>query len=192
MKPQQDIVGLIGYGRSGKDTVASMMPYRRFAFADKVRETVRLLDPYITLPYQTRPSRRLSHWLAAGISEDELKTQTNYRDELVKVGRGFRDLFGSHFWINLILEDMEYLPPYSKSVITDVRYPNEVEALGEVGGRFFYLDRPGYGPSNLEEEASIDDILRIYGGSITRLPNTAGLVELRQTVKDLVLSTIRC
>jgi hypothetical protein len=41
----QPLVGLVGYARSGKDTFAAALGYRRLAFADPLKELALAVNP---------------------------------------------------------------------------------------------------------------------------------------------------
>ena len=47
-------------------------------------------------------------------------------------------------------------------VLTDVRYDFEVDFIQSLGGRVFYIDRPGVGPANEEEFISFFDIFTAF------------------------------
>jgi hypothetical protein len=181
-----NLVGIVGYGRAGKDTVAGFMPgYQRLAFADKVREVCDKLDPYVWLRSH-HSLRRLSEYRRINNDDGWLKARTTYRDELVRIGAGFREVFGKDFWVEQVARQIDAKHSLLPIVITDVRYSNEVEMIGERGGKLWYVHRPGYGPTNGEEARSIGEILDIYGASLVDVPNTGSLDDLRRVVQQLL------
>jgi hypothetical protein len=70
-------------------------------------------------------------------------------------------------------------------VITDVRYLNEATWIESLGGRVFWVIRPGHGPANSEEAQSIQEI--IASGMISAtLDNCGSIEELHEKVRRLV------
>ena len=92
------------------------------------------------------------------------------RDFLQKLGTdGLRDGLHSNTWVNALMADyvpiadeayvmedgsifdmkeMPGYPVYPDWVITDVRFPNEAQAIKNAGGIVIRVDRPGYKPVN--------------------------------------------
>ncbi len=134
------IIGFCGYAQSGKDTAALPLIQRgflRIAFADALK-------------------RRAAK--ALGITEDYLEHRKHeLRPLLVELGRAGR-LVDREMWIEAAFDDV--VAP--DIVITDVRYPNEVAEILSRDGRVFFVDRPGKGPANEEEAASINDVMHRY------------------------------
>lgn len=135
------LIGLCGYARSGKDTVASMMTwFHRHSFATKLKEEV---------------STMLN---SVGI-------EANFNDEDTKVAlRPFLVFWGAFkrqemplYWVNKMQDNFT---PNEDHVITDVRYLNEAQWIKDHGGEIWYIDRPGVGPANDEETKSFAEIFR--------------------------------
>jgi hypothetical protein len=147
------LIGMAGYARSGKDTAADALTgigFRRVAFADKLREFMYALNPQVLMNDNPRWSASLS--LRSVIDHhgwDGYKTSncSNYIRMLMQhVGTEcVRDILGEDIWLNFVLNGLDINEDY---VITDVRFPNEVEAIRRMGGRVIYVMRPGIVPSN--------------------------------------------
>jgi hypothetical protein len=112
------IIGVSGKKRSGKDTfytVAKKLlegryPVRRYAFADNVKK---FAVQYLNIP-------------AADIKNEE------YRYILQGIGQMLRDEVSKEFWVHSLFTEISNsrrINPSEISVITDVRYQNEVEAI---------------------------------------------------------------
>lgn len=55
-----------------------------------------------------------------------------------------RNKYGADVWVNALNERIQYWEdrtPYGAYVITDLRFPNEVDWLLEQGGKIFYVER---------------------------------------------------
>jgi hypothetical protein len=136
------LIGLAGYARSGKDTIGKILVergFQRVAFADKLREFALAIDPIIW----DRPRFRLSDVVEVEGWEGA-KENPEVRSLLQRLGtEAGRNILGEDVWVNAALD----IPP-GDYVITDVRFPNELEAIRSRGGQVWLVSRPGYGPIN--------------------------------------------
>lgn len=143
MTPQ--LLGLCGYARSGKDSVAWRLHrwgYQRVAFADALRQVCYDLNPTIEL-HAGRCATLQSVVDTLGWE----MTKTTYSDARrvlqrmgTEVGRAY---FGANVWIDLAMAKIT-----GPTVFTDVRFPNEADAIRERGGQVWRIERHGYGPVN--------------------------------------------
>lgn len=162
------IVALSGYARSGKDTAAQALldaGWKRLSFADKMREAALALDPIVEVidtdytleepepllpPLPVRLSTHVSNlgWTRA-------KQVPEVRRFLQRLGTEMgRNLFGENFWVDIALKDA----PKGNLVVTDLRYPNEADAIRQQGGMVIRVERSGVGPVNDHPtEHSLDD-----------------------------------
>ncbi|MFE6494113.1 hypothetical protein [Streptomyces sp. NPDC057747] len=176
----------MGYARSGKDTVGAYLTekhgYRRVSFADPLREAALKLDPIVDwdsngsgLEIRLSEEVGLIGWERAKDRFDEV------RRILQHMGQTIRDL-DPDFWIRQALRKVDEAEGIGlPCVITDVRYPNEVEALRRRGFYLVHIDRPGVGPANDHaSETSIrpDD-------ADERLHNIGTLDELTTCVEEM-------
>lgn len=148
------IVGLCGYGRVGKDTVAEILKmcgFQQVAFADPLRELALLLDVHLPAAggsYRTIVER---------CGYDDAKAMFPcVREHLVALGHGGRTAIGPTVWIDAALSRARKHP---RVVVSDVRYPNEAEAIHALGGVVWRIERPGVGPANETEAASVPQVL---------------------------------
>jgi hypothetical protein len=112
------IIGVSGKKRSGKDTfytVAQKLlegryPVRRYAFADNVKK--------FAIKYLNIPNK-------------DIKNE-EYRYILQGIGQMLRDEVSKDFWVHSLFTEINNSRRINSSeisVITDVRYQNEVEAI---------------------------------------------------------------
>jgi len=141
-------IGLSGYARSGKDTVADFVQehdpsFKRVALADSLKEMIYTLDPYVIEEGHTIRYREL----VDAIGLHEAKNNHEVRRLLQVFGTEvMRDRFGESVWIDLAFA------PYSSPdnlLVTDVRYVNEADAVRDHGGVVIRVERPGVEPPNL-------------------------------------------
>lgn len=154
--PRVEVLGLSGYARSGKDTVAARLVekhgYTRMSFADPMREALYKLNPDIDVDgYDMK--------LAAAVDLlgwEQLKGASNgIRALMQRMGTEVgRDMFGENFWVDAALSR---IPDGSKVVFADVRFPNEAEAIKNLGGEVWRIIRPEAGPANAHiSETALD------------------------------------
>lgn len=127
------LIGLCGYARVGKDSIAALMPgWIRRAFATQLKLDVDVLTRPLGLDV---------------LHNDEHKIMA--RELLVAHGRLARAV-DPNYWIDRIS-----IPGAGDCVITDVRYANEVEFILGRGGQVVRVCRDGYEAANEEERLSM-------------------------------------
>jgi hypothetical protein len=143
------IIGLSGYARSGKDTVAKFLVeehgFTRLAFADPIRDAIKRLDPLITLNGMVNV--RLSSALPK-LGWERLKDDSpEIRPLLQRMGTEVgREMFGENFWVDYTINKARELN--RNVVITDVRFTNEADAIRMWNGQVWRVNRPGTEPAN--------------------------------------------
>lgn len=150
-------LGLSGYARSGKDSVASILidhGWTRFAFADKLKLAVKRLNPI--LDCELGNPFTLDDALTRYGAEVTKEKYPEYRRLLQVMGTEVgRDMFGENFWVEQALREVG---DNDLAVFTDCRFPNEAKAIKERGGVMWRVERPGFGPVNDHaSEISLDD-----------------------------------
>jgi hypothetical protein len=145
------IIGLSGYARSGKDTVAEILGqhgFERRAFADTLRNMLYALNPYIG-PFRTQEVVDSMGWEAAKVHYPELRVL------LQRLGtEAGRDILGDNIWVDTTLSKLGV----GDFVLTDCRFQNEANAVKAAGGQVWRVVRPGCGPVNGHiSEIAMDD-----------------------------------
>jgi dephospho-CoA kinase len=140
-------IGLSGWARSGKDTVADYLVeqhgFTRVAFADPMREALLALDPYIPIwggSMKLSTLVKISGW-------DKLKENSpEVRELLQRMGTEVgRELFHPNFWVD---QAMKKAGQYDKVVFSDCRYLNEANAIKNLNGKVWRISRPGVFAAN--------------------------------------------
>ena len=130
------IIGISGFARSGKDTVASLLPnYSRRAFADKLREAIWRLDPILKGGIRTQEVVNLLGWEKA--KEDFVELRRLLQVMGTEVGRQMID---EDLWVKLATDELE---PEDRVVFSDVRFSNEAAMIKALGGQVWRVNRPG-------------------------------------------------
>jgi hypothetical protein len=169
------IIGLSGYARSGKDEAAKVLVeefgFERIAFADKLRDFLYALNPIVEYergfsggqPTRTKDGMLWSPTRLRDVidvhSWDGYKETiygTEIRGLLQRLGtEAGRGILGDNVWIDAALGGVK---PDGRYVVTDVRFPNEADAVRSRDGRIWRVSRSGVGPANSHaSETSLDD-----------------------------------
>jgi hypothetical protein len=153
------LIGLHGKMRSGKDTAAQFIlewaegefpAVRRDAFADRLK-----ISAARALGYEGNNSDCVDfcnelkldgNWIEVSFVNDDLaETRTiSGREYLQYYGtEAHREVFDTDFWVNAVLDKYD---PQELLVVTDVRFPNEAEAIRNAGGEVWQVLRqtPGF------------------------------------------------
>jgi hypothetical protein len=146
--PRISAVGLSGWARSGKDTVADYLiekyGFTKASFAQPIREALVRLNPKISLGGFQQAS--LATAVRAFGWEDLKDASIDVRPLMQRLGTEVgREMFGENFWVETALDR---IPDGSKVVFSDVRYSNEANAVKELGGKIYRISRDGVGPAN--------------------------------------------
>jgi hypothetical protein len=150
------IIGLSGYARSGKDTIAEILimnyGFRRLAFADNIRKAVKTLDPILD------NGKRVSE-MVSQIGWEGTKNYPEMRRMLQVFGTEVgRDMFGENFWVEQVFREIDSDDIIENFVITDVRYPNEADSIRDRGGEIWRITRSQVDAINSHiSEKALDD-----------------------------------
>ena len=155
------LVGLVGYSGSGKDSLAAELcrfgGYTRYAFADSLKSLLLATDKTFGNSLE-----RLEDWKRKGLHDT--------REKLQNLGQRLRD-YDSEFWIRsmpAVLAD--------RAIVTDIRYPNELDWVKERGGTVVAIRRPGFGPVNdHQSESNTTRLLELADITLTNHDTVAEL-----------------
>ena len=187
------LVGLIGRARSGKDTAAAALVeergFTRLAFADPLREIALALDPFVgspALPGDLAPFRgvRLSTAIDALGWERAKDTIPEVRRLLQRLGtEGGRAVLGENVWVDAAFAKVTATD--GPVVFTDVRFPNEADAIREAGGLLLRVVRPGVAPVAAHASETALDGYEVDAD----VWNDGTVADLHATILDIVDAT---
>lgn len=183
------LIGLTGYARSGKDTVGKILVekhgFERRSFAEPIRRGLLALDPTLCSDEDGEPYH-LSQWLAVYRGDWDGVKSSAFGPEVRRLLQRFgteagRDIHGPDVWVNALFRE----PLAAKTVITDVRFLNEAQAIARRGGMVVRVYRPGYAALNQHASENELDQIRAFwslgnAGSVACLEN-----HVDSMVKDL-------
>lgn len=173
------IVGLAGYAGSGKDTFADaleLLGWHHAKFAGLLKDVALAVDPYVEVDDLTG-FVRLSD-LVADVGWTKAKRSADVRRFLQRLGTdGVRRHLGEDIWVDATMDALSKID--GCIVISDVRFPNEAQAIHDAGGVVVRIERPGFGPVNgHESESALDfwefDVVIHNDGSVADLVAQAG------------------
>ena len=186
-KKNTTILGFTGYAQSGKDTAAGFLVargWRRLAFADILRDSLYNLNPIIVSDESgdgmlVNPSHFRVRDIVDFIGWDRAKVEyPEIRQLLQRLGTEVgRELYGENFWVERV---MSQINRGEQVVITDVRFPNEEQAVHSAGGRVFRIVRTGVSAANGHASELEIDRLSVDGV----IPNMDGLDLFEQDVLE--------
>lgn len=144
-KPKRLILGLAGHAGAGKDAAAAALVaegWVRVAFADKLKQVAYALNPLVFFRGEIQRLQTVVDTYGWEVAKQE----PDVRALLQRLGTdAARTHLGADVWVDAAFND---LPPDVNVVITDVRFPNEVEQVRKAGGSVALVSRPGVGPVN--------------------------------------------
>ncbi|MFE3578164.1 deoxynucleotide monophosphate kinase family protein [Streptomyces vinaceus] len=151
------LIGLSGLAQSGKDTAAGFLVdqgWTRRAFADPLKDMLYALDPLVPSQHGTWPVRLRTTIDALGWDRAKVEIP-EVRALLQRVGTDAgRAILGQNVWVEQMFRKRDTWGP---TVITDVRFPNEAEAVKRHGGLVVQIVRPSqaliHGSTHLSEHA---------------------------------------
>ena len=135
------MIGLAGFAGSGKSTLAGMLAdegWQEFAFAAPLKRLVHETNPLIRLAVNVLGAERAKRWLPF--------VRRGYQ----RFGQSVREVLGEDVWVNATLRDANRVTfgEGGLVVISDVRHPNEAQAIRYMGGVIIRVKRDGVGPVN--------------------------------------------
>lgn len=135
------LIGVVGFLGSGKGTVADILVeeygYQKFAFADVLKDTVSVMFdwPRPLLEGDTDESRKFRETIDNFWNEKLFNTlgksvTPRYILQLMGTEAG-RDVFGKDIWVSTLEKRISGI---KNVVISDVRFPNEIEFIRKMHG----------------------------------------------------------
>lgn len=126
------VFGVSGKARSGKDSlfaIAALDGFKRLSFAAELKCRARA-DFGLTEEHTDGALKDLPCAELGGRSP---------REFLIDLGNLYRK-YRDTFWVDIVIDTIK-ANPHESYMITDVRYPNEAEAIKSVGGEILRLER---------------------------------------------------
>lgn len=140
-------VGFSGKAGAGKDTAAEILVkgygFTRVAFADALKEMAMAIDPMVRVTQSRHVDHpypgRLSSTVIAGGWDWAKNAEPEVRGFLQRLGVAVRDTVGPDIWVSIAVDKALHID--GPVVFTDVRFPNEVDAITRHHGTWVHLER---------------------------------------------------
>ena len=151
------ILGLIARKQAGKDTVAEYLVenynYTKIAFADTLREVAYGTNPLVNAD----PPLYYADLIDTIGYEAAKSDYPEFRRFLQNLGTNGIRKVDPDFWVNQTIKKIQNSPGHV--VITDVRFPNELEVVQQLNGFTARITRPGFSdvPAEHESESALDN-----------------------------------
>lgn len=178
---ERKLIGLVGYAGAGKDAAAAGLVaqgWERVAFADPLRKMALAIDPLV--PAYVGQSNRLSAFVAKS-GWATAKKHPEVRRLLQAIGtEAVRDIIGPNTWVDLARQAI--LASTLSVVVTDVRFINEADLIGSLGGLLIHITRPGVGPVNDHVSDNFINRLQCHG----EIENGGTLEGLHEAIIEMV------
>lgn len=134
------LIGITGRKQAGKDTLAARLTaahgFTPVAFADPMRDMALALDPLVDGHYRLSELVKAQGWDVAKESCYEVRRTLQRLG--TEAGRG---VLGESVWVDAAMRRVDAID--GSVVVTDVRFPNEADAIREAGGIIVRVTRPG-------------------------------------------------
>lgn len=172
------IIGIAGYKSSGKGTAGSILvdkyKFQEKSFASPIKDLVSTMfgldrDMLEGNDCKLRTIRDNPNFGAYGKSGREL---------LQVIGTGMRHIVDTNIWVDMAIKQCVAKENY---VFTDVRFPNEVEAIAMAGGFTVGVKRQGFNGDAHESERALDGYALPY-----IVHNDGSMEDLRNKIDRLV------
>lgn len=186
MYPQLTLIGLYGPSRAGKDSVAGFLAedfgFEQRAMAKAIRNILLALNPIIR-------DNDGEYWYMQDLYNayegdwDKIKAASRDSvDYMIRLGQSCRDELDMDIWLNKVLPPVPSVLGH-KVVISDVRQPNEYEAITARGGQVWKITRPDL------EKRGMDGLLEGYDFPVV-IDNRGSLSDLRGLVQSNMTSIV--
>jgi len=168
------LIGLVGKAGSGKDTVANYLVnnyrFNSIAYADPIKEK---LCKMLHIPVWEYDNMKRSKW-----SSEKCQYLINGRDILVGVGMMMREHDEQQFvrYVDKLINE------YIDTVVTDVRFDNEIEHINKRGGIVIKIVRDDLdkGSNSITEQLADRDFEY-------KINNNSSLEDLYDNIESLLL-----
>lgn len=130
------LVGLCGAAGAGKDTVASMTPFNRYALADPIKKGINEMLGLSPLIWYMRELKEAPiPWLGKSPREMAQTLGTEWGRQMVH----------PEIWLTLAMRKWDEVRASANPtlIITDVRFDNEAAAIINAGGTVWRVEREG-------------------------------------------------
>lgn len=169
------IIGLGSKARVGKDYAAAQLrnyfDVERIAFADQLKADLAKIFMFRNIDF------------SAALNDPVTKEMV--RPLLVEYGQTMRR-FNQDIWVDAALKGKEF--EHQVTIITDVRFPNEVKRLKELGGVYIEVVADAVQPANETEALYAPQMLELADIKVVNNFNGLFIADLKSAIDHLLNS----
>ena len=138
------ILGIVGFAGSGKDTCGDILEqigWIRESFAKPVKDAVAAIFGWERHMLEgATPESRAWREQPDEFWSAKFGRPFSPREALQKMGTEVgRDVYHANLWVDSLIERIGNRP--KNFIITDVRFPNEIKTINEIGGKVIRIKR---------------------------------------------------
>lgn len=145
---QPTIIGISGYARTGKDTIAGILHdqygYHQMSFAAALKSVTHDSGARIPLYIDNELTDRGVGEFVDEVGWETAKRAPQVRELLQGLGVAAREHIHEDVWVDAAF----HKAPSGPLVFSDVRFPNEFKIIRHRGGVMWRVSRPGVGAIN--------------------------------------------
>jgi len=184
------IIGITGYARHGKDSVAEVLVrelgYSRVALADKMKELMLILNPMVEYDQWTGRIAEVVEaegWEGAKQNPEVRRLLQVFGTEVGRQG------LGEDVWIEALAKSTKgFYGNERRIVIPDIRFSNEAAFIRRMHGEVWGVDRPDFDNGVGTAHASERDIPILLAGADLKFINA---VATKSAFQERVLRVIK-
>ena len=180
------IIGITGHARHGKDSTADVIVkyfgYKKHALADVMKEACRVIFGWTDEHLYGDKKDMVDERFGVSPRHALQSLGTEWGQYKLSEYDSFKETTGRKLWVNSLLNRV-----HGDTVIADVRFPHEAEAIRERGGFIIRVNRDYEIDLSHESERAIDEINPDF-----TIQNRGNLIDLEWVVCDLIRKAIPC
>ena len=185
MESKTLLIGVTGKKQNGKDTIANYLhsryKYNHLSFAGALKEGVKALFDFSEQQVNGDLKEVIDNrW---GVSPRVVMQK--FGTEIIREGaQKIVPNIGNNFWVKRLELDLQRMKG-EKIVISDVRFPNEIQKIKELGGIVILVDRPSMNANCHDCHASENSINKEDADYV--VINDSTMAELYKKIDEILL-----
>jgi hypothetical protein len=145
------LIGLMGLKGSGKDAIATKLKELSIETGDRSVHILKMADglkrivrEYYDLGEDIYEDRYQKERTLKEVSSDRIKNDKDtVRDLMIFLGQSLKDYYPS-IWVNNLnknIDEIKHKDPFATIIVTDIRFPDEMEYIKNKGGCMIMIER---------------------------------------------------
>ena len=191
------VIGIAGRKRSGKSTIANILSthygYTKHSFAEPLKQSICSIFGFTDKQIENDSKEVIDErWNLTPRTVMQVVGTDLFRNTLPSLLPSLTSI-----WIQSLQHRIENEKDKGEGkgegttniVISDVRFPDEIEFIHSIGGKVWFVNRPNLVNDDDETVHSSEQLMQQYCDVV--IPNYGTIAELEQTVEVLVLESTK-